>query len=69
MFLRGRIFYLILYVFCMDYHSGQWSRGYRLMCVTGKKLGSKFHVTSDQCKLLRNTKLYKYLEENYTDKI
>ncbi len=21
-----------LYVFCMDYHSGQWSRLYRIMC-------------------------------------
>jgi hypothetical protein len=24
-------FIFALYVFCMDYHSGQWSRGYRLL--------------------------------------
>lgn len=25
-------FKFALYVFCMDYHSGQWSRLYRIMC-------------------------------------
>jgi hypothetical protein len=25
-----------LYTFCSDYHSGQWSRGYRLLCRTAK---------------------------------
>ena len=25
-------FIFALYVFCMHYHSGQWSRLYRLMC-------------------------------------
>ena len=27
-----------LYAFCADYHSGQWSRGYRLLCRLGKRL-------------------------------
>ena len=27
-----------LYTFCTDYHSGQWSRGYRLLCRLGKRL-------------------------------
>jgi hypothetical protein len=25
-----------IYTFCVHYHSGQWSRGYRLLCRSGK---------------------------------
>jgi len=27
-----------LYTFLTDYHSGQWSRGYRLLCKLGNRL-------------------------------
>lgn len=31
-------FKFALYVFCMDYHSGQWSRLYRIMCRIGANM-------------------------------
>lgn len=34
-------FTFALYVFCMDYHSGQWSRLYRIL----SKLGSQYRVS------------------------
>lgn len=54
----------ILAVFCMDYHSGQWSRGYRLLCMLGAR-----NFSSKLCEKLRKTELYKHLEQNYSDKI
>jgi hypothetical protein len=34
------------YVYCMDYHSGQWSREYRIMC----KLENQYQLKlSDSC--------------------
>jgi hypothetical protein len=37
---------LALYQFCADYHSGQWSRGYRFLCVVGSKLKRR-HIGGD----------------------
>lgn len=54
----------ILAVFCMDYHSGQWSRGYRLLCMLRPG-----NFTSELCEELRNTELYEYLESKYSNKI
>lgn len=52
--------YFELAVFLMDYHSGQWSRGYRLLC---KLRPSNF--SSQLCAELRDTEIYQYLESNY----
>lgn len=60
----------ILLYFCNDYHSGQWSRGYKLMCKTQKALRRRNLIPiihSDS--LLRQTTLYKELVEKYGDKI
>lgn len=54
----------ILAVFCMDYHSGQWSRGYRLL--------SRMHPRNFSvalCEELRTTELYQYLVTKYSNKI
>lgn len=54
----------ILAVFCMDYHSGQWSRGYRLLCMLRPR-----NFSSELCEELRQTELYDYLVNNYQDKV
>jgi hypothetical protein len=53
-----------LAVFCMDYHSGQWSRGYRLLCALNPR-----NFSSDFCEEMRQTYTYKHLVKNYADKI
>jgi len=52
--------YWELAVFCMDYHSGQGSRGYRLLC----KLDPR-NFREETCASLRETEIYYYLEKNY----
>jgi hypothetical protein len=56
--------YFELAVFLMDYHSGQWSRGYRLL---SKLWPSNF--SSVACEELRDTECYMYLVANYADKV
>jgi hypothetical protein len=51
----------ILAVFCMDYHSGQWSRGYRIL----SRLSPR-NISSALCEELRQTDLYNYLVERYS---
>ena len=56
--------YFELYVFCMDYHSGQWSRGYRIM--------SRFknvRLTDSVIKECRESEIYLYLVDNYSNKV
>lgn len=67
---------VILRVFAMDYHSGQWSRGYLLLCKATKRLEEVFSwkernpVYIDSISnAARRTKLYKDLVEKYGDKI
>lgn len=62
------LFYFALYVFCMDWHSGQWSRGYRIM--------SRFHnkhwnirLTDSVEKEARESEYYADLEERYANKV
>ena len=56
--------YWELAVFCMDYHSGQWSRGYRLL-----SLLQPHNFSSQLCEELRNTEIYEYLVENYANTV
>jgi hypothetical protein len=58
---------LILYVFCMDYYSGQWSRGYRILSRLNKYV--KRGLTVGECEVIRTNALYKYLESKYGNKI
>ena len=54
--------YFALAVFLMDYHSGQWSRGYRLLC----KLRPE-NFSSALCEEMRETECYQYLQANYAN--
>ena len=56
--------YCQLAVFLMDYHSGQWSRGYRLL----SRLKPD-NFTSRFCAKMRQTEMYQYLVDNYKDKV
>jgi len=55
--------YFELAVFCMDYHSGQWSRGYRLL--------SRLHprLTDAVIAECRDSEIYQYLVATYGDKV
>jgi hypothetical protein len=55
--------YFTLAIFCAHYHSGQWSRGYRLLC----KLRAKW--SSNDEREAEEDGLYLYLVANYGDKI
>lgn len=56
--------YLELIVFLLDYHSGQWSRGYRIL----SKL-YPFRVSDDYCTFARETEIYHHLVEKYGEKV
>lgn len=56
--------YFELYVFCMDYHSGQWSRGYRIL----SKLGPA-NLTDSCIEECRESEIYMYLVEQYGGRI
>jgi len=57
-------FYWELAVFLMDYHSGQWSRGYRLLCRLCPE-----NFSSSLCAELRETEAYSWLEKNYVKSV
>jgi hypothetical protein len=53
-----------LAVFLMDYHSGQWSRGYRLLCrLRPEGFSSAF------CEEMRETDVYRELVAKFADKV
>jgi len=53
-----------LAVFLMDYHSGQWSRGYRLLCRLGPE-----NFSSSFCEEMRETEVYAELAAKFADKV
>lgn len=57
-------YYFELAVFLMDYHSGQWSRGYRLLC----RLGAD-NFSSSLCNELRESEAYRWLVDNYATSV
>jgi len=56
--------YFELAVFLMDYHSGEWSRGYRLLCRLDPR-----NFSRSFCEEMRQTDMYGYLVETYKDKV
>jgi len=56
--------YFELAVFLMDYHGGQWSRGYRLLC----RLGAS-NFSSALCEELRESDCYQYLVAHYAQSV
>lgn len=55
--------YLELAVFCAHYHSGQWSRGYRLLSKLRARWSSSFEREAEQ------TEIYQYLVQRYGEKV
>lgn len=57
-------YYWELAVFCMDYHSGQWSRGYRL-------LSRLAPIDFSDCTYedIRESEAYQWLVANYAEKV
>ena len=60
----SREYYFELAQFCMDYHSGQWSRGYRLI----SRLKPR-NFSSSLSAELRDSEAYQWLVQNYASKI
>ena len=57
-------YYWELAVFCMDYHSGQWSRGYRIL----SRLRIR-NFSESLCAELRESEAYQFLVSNYSNSI
>lgn len=51
--------YFELAIFCAHYHSGQWSRGYRLLCKLDARWSSAAEREAEQ------TEIYQYLVDHY----
>ena len=58
-------YYFELAQFCMDYHSGQWSRGYRIL--SRLRVGGNW--SSQLSKELRATEAYHWLVSHYAKTI
>lgn len=54
----------ILAVYCMDYYSSQWSRGYRIL----ERLNPR-NFSAETMQDLRDSELYDYLVKTYSDSI
>jgi hypothetical protein len=57
-------YYFELAVFCMNYHSGQRSRGYRIL----RKLHPR-HISWEVAGECEETAIYEYLVQHYADTI
>lgn len=55
--------YFVLAIFLAHYHSGQWSRGYRLLSKLRAQWTSEFEREAEQ------SEIYSYLVENYAAKV
>lgn len=58
-------YYFELAQFLMDYHSGQWSRGYRLLSRL-QPGGNWSSALSDE---LRDTEAYQWLVQHYAESV
>lgn len=67
----------ILYMFCVDYYSGQFSRGHKMLCrlqkrlkrLIGERSYNKIFNTPELYNALRETFEYKELKKQYSNKI
>jgi hypothetical protein len=57
-----------LYVLCMDYHGGQWSRGYRLMSRIARRY-RRVSITNAYAAELRAGELYATLARRYAARL
>lgn len=56
--------YWELAVFLMDYHGGQWSRGYRILCRLSPR-----NFSTEICAEMRETECYAYLVAKYGETV
>lgn len=61
----SKLNYFELAVFLMDYHSGQWSRGYRIL----SRLKINGNWPQHFLEEMRETDCYQYLVENYANSV
>lgn len=65
--MRGHVIHMEdrfpLAVFLMDYHGGQWSRGYRLLSRLQPEFSDEF------IEEMRETEAYHYFVSRYADKV
>ena len=54
--------------FCSDYHSGQWSRGYRLLCACLRKC-QRIGIPRPLDTSVISREFYQYLTNEYTDRM
>jgi hypothetical protein len=60
----------VLAHFLSDYHSGQWSRGYRYLSITLRRLReSDLHHPLDWKLSSSEKRLYRHLVNKYADKV
>lgn len=62
-----RKYYLELIIFLSHYHTGQWSRGYRLMSRMIDFYGARW--TSNMEREVEESEIYQYLVNNYANKV
>ena len=55
------------YVLCMDYHGGQWSRGYRLLSRIVRRYRPR--ITDAYAAEIRSSELYATLASAYADSL
>ena len=60
----SKFHYVELYVFCHDYHSGQASKGYRLL----SRLNVR-NLSSEAMEGARETEIYKFLVSKYANEV
>jgi hypothetical protein len=62
--------YGALYIFVMQHHSGQWSRGYRILCrLGGADYRPGLSVQRGEFESETQKEIYDYLVEHYKDKV
>jgi hypothetical protein len=61
--------YGALYLFLTQYHSGQWSRGYRLLCRLQRRYKPGLTVQSGRFETPEMRWLYHYFVRHYKDKV
>lgn len=63
----------VLRAFASDYHSGQWSRGYKILSMTWLRMKAKGILNTpnfdNNIEMARKTHLYQVLVDKYGDKI
>ena len=61
--------YAALWQFCCRYHSGQWSRGYRILSRLSRVYHPGLSVQNNRIESAEHKAIYKKLANKYRDKM